>query len=484
MSFPQFLRILRARWKSALSILLLIVGATLALSLLLPKKYTATAALVIDVKSPDPIAGVVLAGLTTPGYMATQADIIQSDRVAQRVVRELKLNESAESRAKWVEATEGAGEFEAWLAEALQKHLDVKPARESNVINLSYTSPDPKFSAALANAFVQAYIDTNLELRVDPAKQYSSFFDSRAKELREALEKAQTKLSGYQKLHGIVAADERFDVENARLNELSSQLVALQALSAESSSRQAQARSSPDELQDVINNPVVAGLRADLSRLEARLQELGAKLGDAHPQVVELKANITELRSRAEAETRRVSSSMGINNTINKSREGFVRAALDAQRNKVLKLKDQRDEALVLQRDVETAQRAYDAVGARLTQTSLESQSNQTNVAVLNRAAVPFRHASPRLLLNMVVAGFIGVLLAAATALLRELADRRVRGPEELSLALGLPVLGELPPPMRARLFGAKQRFVFPRTVLARLPGPARLAPSAETRGR
>ncbi|SHM98320.1 chain length determinant protein EpsF [Rhizobacter sp. OV335] len=485
MSFSQFMSILRARWKAALAMLLFTLGTALALSLLLPKKYTASAALVIDVKSPDPIAGMVLAGMMTPGYMSTQVDIITSDRVAQRVVRDMKLNQNAESRAKWLDATDGAGEFEAWLAEALQKHLDVKPSRESNVLNVSYTSPDPKFSAALANAFVQAYIDTNLDLRVDPAKQYSSFFDTRAKELRESLEKAQARLSTYQKDKGLVSTDERFDVENAKLNELSTQLITLQALSAESTSRQQQAALSPNQLPDVINNPVVGGLRADLSRQEAQLQQLSTRLGDANPQVLELKANINELRSRYDAEVRRVSSSMGVNNNINKAREADVRNALEAQRSKVLKLKDQRDESQVLQRDLEAAQRAYDAVGARLTQTSLESQNNQTNISVLTRASVPARHSSPRLLLNMLVAVFLGGMLAVGIALLRELIDRRVRSPEDLVRTIGLPVIGSIPQPIRKRLLGGKQRFVLPHRVLARLPGASsKLAVANGTRGR
>jgi len=485
MSFSQFMSILRARWKAALAMLLFTIGVALALSLLLPKKYTASAALVVDVKSPDPIAGMVLAGMMAPGYMQTQVDIIQSDRVAQRVVRDMKLNQSPESRAKWMETTDGAGEFEAWLANALQTHLDVKPSRESNVLSVSYVSPDPKFSAAMANAFVQAYIDTNLDLRVDPAKQYSSFFDSRAKELREALEKAQARLSTYQKEHGLVSGDERFDVENAKLNELSTQLITMQALSAESTSRQQQALASPNQLPDVINNPVVAGLRADLSRQEAQLQQLSTRLGDANPQVLELKANITELRSRYDTEVRRVSSSMGISNNINKSREADVRAALEAQRAKVLKLKDQRDEAMVMQRDLEASQRAYDAVAARLTQTSLESQNNQTNVSILTRAAVPAKHSSPKLLLNMLVATFLGLLLAVGIALLRELMDRRVRSPEDLVRSIGLPVIGMIPQPMRGRLLGGKQRFVLPSRVLARLPNASsKMAVSNGARGR
>jgi hypothetical protein len=162
-----------------------------------------------------------------------------------------------------------------------------------------------------------------------------------------------------------------------------------------------------------------------------------------------------------------------------------VRAALEAQRSKVLKLKDQRDESQVLQRDLEAAQRAYDAVGARLTQTSLESQNNQTNISVLTRASVPARHSSPRLLLNMLVAVFLGGMLAVGIALLRELIDRRVRSPEDLVRTIGLPVIGSIPQPMRKRLLGGKQRFVLPQRVLARLPGASsKLAVANGTRGR
>lgn len=475
MTFSQFLSILKARWVSALAVLLLTVGTAVGVSLILPKQYTATAAVVVDVKSPDPIAGMVLGAMAMPSYMATQVDIITSSRVAQQVVRTLKLTENTELRDQWLDETEGAGNFEAWVADLLSKKLDVKPSRESNVINVGYTAPDPRFAAALANAYVQAYVSTSLDLRVAPAKQYNSFFETQSKDLRAALETAQSKLSDYQREHGILVTDERLDVETQRLNELSSQLVAIQAQAAESRSRSAQARSSSaDQLQDVINNPVIAGLRADLSRQQAKLEELNARLGEAHPQVQELKANIAELRLRIDAETKRVSGSMGINNMINSSREGEVRGSLEAQRTRVAKMKEQRDEAAVLIKDVETAQRAFDAVSQRLTQTSLESQTNQTNLSVLTPATEPAKHSSPKLLLNTLVSIFLGGLLAIGFALLRELTDRRVRSIEDLTEALGVPLLGTLPKPLRPSSTGGITTLVLPSNLLGRLPGPGR----------
>ena len=168
----------------------------------------------------------------------------------------LRLNENQKSRQSWMQATEGRGDFESWIANSCKKALTSSLSRESNVINVEYQASDPKFAALAANAYVQAYTDTVRDIRVDPAKQYSSFFDSRAKQLQTELEKAQTKLSAYQKQKGIVATDERLDVETSRLNELSAQIVMMQALSAESSSRQTAAQGrSADQMQDVLLNP-------------------------------------------------------------------------------------------------------------------------------------------------------------------------------------------------------------------------------------
>src|SRR5690606_21234404 len=157
-------------------------------------------------------------------------------------------------------------------------------------------------------------------------------------------------------------------------------LVGLQAIAAESSSRKAQAGANSPE---VINNMVVATLKSDLSRQEARVKELSARYGNAYQAVIEAKASMEETRARIVAETQRISSSASLNNTVNQSREAQGRASLEAQREKELQLKDQRNEAAVLLRDVESAQRAYEAVNMRLAQPLIESRSTQTNVSVI-----------------------------------------------------------------------------------------------------
>jgi len=442
MSFSQLLSILKARRLVALGIFGLTVIVTLVVSLLLPKQYTAEATVVVDVKSPDPIAGMVLPGMMSPAYMGTQVEVIESDRVARRVVNTLRLSESPEIRQQWNDETGGQGSFEAWLTDLIKKRLTVKPGRESNVISISYTAADPRFAAALTNAFVQSYIQTNQDLRVEPARQFSSMFEAQNQQLRAQLEEAQNKLSAYQREKGIIATDERLDVETARLNDLSSQLVAVQTQTADSVSRQAQFEAASPE---VMNNPVVGGLKADLSRQEARLKETQARFGEAHPSVVEIKASIAELRARIDAETGRVARSVNVTRAVAQGREAQLRAALDQQRARILALKAQRDEATVLLRQVENAQRAYDALQTRIFQSNLEAQTTRTNISVLKEANPPFDHSSPKVFLNLALAIFMGILLGIGCALLLELRDRRLRTDEDITQELNALIIGVMP---------------------------------------
>ena len=472
MTFGQFLSILRARWLVALMVFALVVTTTVVVSLLLPKTYTATASVVIDSK-PDPLTAMMNPASAMPSFMATQVDIMISDRVALRVIRDLKLLDSPQLRQQWQDDAEGKGTIEQWLVDVLQKKLDVKPSRESNVITITYKSPDPQFAAGLANAFAQAYIATTLELRVDPAQQFKKFFDIQTKDAREAVERAQAKSSAFQQKKGIIASDERLDVETMRLNELSSQVTQLQALSAESSSRQGQAQGAQsDRIQEVLNSPLVSGMKSELTRNEARLQELSAKYGDNYPLVIEARANIAEQRSRIDAEVKRITSGVGVSNTINKSREGQIRASLEAQRNKVLEMKATRDEGLVLQREAENAQRIYDSLVARLSQSSLESQNTQSFANQLTTAQPPAVPSSPKIVLNTLVSIFLGIVLAAGVALFMELRDRRIRSAEDAVDALGLPVLGSLPKP-GAKRFLAGHRALLPGQRAMGLPAPA-----------
>lgn len=443
---------LRARWRTLALVLLLTVAAVAAYTFTRKPMYTARAALVLDVKSPDPIAGMVLPGMSTNGYMATQISVLQSERVALRVIRALELDKDEDRRQLWQTVTEGVGSFESWLAGGMLNWLDATPAgRDSNVLNVQYTSADPEFAASVVNAWVKAYIDTTLDLRVEPAKQYNDFFATSSKQLRDELEAAQTRLSAYQREKGLVVSDERLDVENSRLAELSSQMVQLQAVVNESGNRQRQSMQNAARMQEVFNSPVIVSMTTELSRAQAQANELAAKLGSNHPTMVELQARIRQLQGNIDAEVQRVASSLAITDDINRTRLAQLQKASDEQRAKLLELKSFRDEAAVLQRDVENTRRAYDTMLARASQTAIESQTTQTNVSVLKDAYTPVDPSSPNFKLNLLIGAFMGVVLGAGVAVLREMRDRRLRTDADVIRVLGQPLLGVLPAKSRGQ---------------------------------
>lgn len=442
MTLQQFLLILRARYKVALLALLLTVSSTAIVSVVLPKQYTTGAAVVIDVKAPDMVSGMILQGMMAPGYMATQVDIINSDRVARAVVKLLKMDQSPVIQQQWREATKGEGQLLDWLATLLQKNLDVKPSRESTVININYTAADPDFATAVANAFAQAYINVNLDLQVAPARQYASFFEEQTKTARGKLEKAQQALSDYQQEHGITSADERLDFETAKLNETSSQLTGIQGQTTDSQSKRINAKA--DTVAEVMQSPLINGLKADIARLEAKLIEGNVNLGKNHPQTQRSEAELTSLKAQLDAETRKITTSIETTYQISRSREKQLLDSLDKQKKRVLLLNKQRDELNVLRRDIESAQRAFELVSQRASQTDIASQTNQTNIAVLNPAFVPTQPSKPRVLLNVAVSIFLGALLGVGLALTLELRDRKVRSTQDLFNILELPVLGSI----------------------------------------
>ncbi|HKO87927.1 MAG TPA: chain length determinant protein EpsF [Burkholderiales bacterium] len=438
MNLTALFSILRARMKLILLVLGGTVATALLVSLIMSPVYRATATVLIDIKNRDPVSGATLPQQLLGNYIATQVDIIASPHVATKVIDSLRLAESPKAKENFQEATGGRGDIRDWMAQSLLGKLEVEPSHDSNAISISYKASDPEQAARIANAFAAAYMDANMELRIDPAKRVSGWYGEQITQLRAELEKVQGQLTAFQRERGLVASDERLDVETARLNELSTQLVSAQTATFDTASRKGQNTNA----HEVMNSLVVQQLRTELAKRESELAQLEQSLGKNHPSRQRLKADVDALRSRLYAEMGNAGAVVSTGADAAKQREASLRDAVEKQKARVLELKQQRDEASLLMRDVENAQRVYDGALQRYGQVRLESRNNQTDIAVLNVAKPPLEADSPRILLNVVLAVFLGGMLAVGLAFLLETLDRRIRAPEDLSEVLGIPVLG------------------------------------------
>jgi chain length determinant protein EpsF len=389
--------------------------------------------------------------LLQASYLATQVGIITSPNVAARVVDHLKLANSPEWRAKFEAATGGKGSASDWIAGVLLGSLTVTPVQQSRLVTISYDSEDPAFASAAANGFALAYRDTNLELNVDPARRNAEWFDGLLAGLRQKLEQAQARLSAYQQEKGILATDEKLDIETARLVEISGQLVAAQSAThnAESALREMEELSGAgrplDALPVILSSPYLQSLKAELGRREAELAEMSDSYGPKHPTYKQKAAEVRSLSAKVAAETKTLAASLKNQVSQARAQENALKAAEDAQRTKVLGLKRPRDEINPLMREVESAQRNYDNALERLNQYSMQSRLDQTNVTVLNPAVTPLFPSSPKVKLNMALGLMLGLMLGVGLTLLLEMVGRKVRTEQDLVDSTGVPLLGMLP---------------------------------------
>lgn len=458
--------VFRARWLQIAVIALSITAAGALATYMMPKKYQAQASFVIDTR-PNEVAGMTASqGMLPASYLATQVDIVKSSRVAEKVFDALDgaVKASLEERFNKSRAT---GAFRDWAVREIQSGLVVAPSRESNVINVTYHSSKPEMASVLANAFVNGYVQTAIELRAQPAQRYSEFFESEAKVARERLKSAQDRLEQYRRQHGISVNDERLDSENTRLGDLNRELVLLQSRAAETADRAQQARRSPDRIADIMNDPVLVEMRNNLQRARTTLSEQQQQLGSSHPKILEAQAAVRDLTARIREETARLAETVSASNSTNEQRIVAIKKAIDEQRRVVADLQTSRGEAGLLRQDVENAQNAYNAIIKGENQTRLESRSTQGSASVLEVATPPGSPSSPKPIINLFASAFGGMLLGLIYALVKEARNGVVRSEHQLLEMIGQPVIASVP-----RFKHSDRLQVDPRRSIGRAPNP------------
>lgn len=441
MTLRALLRTILGRWKLISIITICLTIAALGLSLVLPETYVARTAVIVDLKAPEPNMARMGAQIPTQSVIQTQIDLIRSEGVARRVVTKLGLDRQAQLQKQWREDTGGKGDFVNYIAKILLAKLDVLPGKDSAVIGIQYSASSPEFAAAIANAFAQAYIDVNLDLKVEPAKRNAGWYDEQRAAVEAQLTLAQRKLAEFQQRNSVLAVSEgQIDVENARLANLTVQLAELMGQKADASARLQQA-STQNALIDIENNPVISAIKTEISKTEANVKQLSTQYGSGHPALKAATEQLTALKTQLSYERGNLAKTVTGSSNIAAQREATIRAELDRQKVRVLALKEQTDSIALLKRDVDRAQKTLDAIDLQQSQAALESRMQQNNVSIVSSAVPPESAARPRVFLNTLVGFVFGCLLAMGVALILEARNPIIRNIEDVELDLDIPVI-------------------------------------------
>ncbi|MFS8038148.1 Wzz/FepE/Etk N-terminal domain-containing protein [Xanthobacter sp. AM11] len=460
----------RQKWIIA-GVVGLCVGLAALYSFLTTPQYTAMAELLIDTQQNRGIElGADPSGMLSDGMVDSQVQILQSERIALNVIKELKLVEQAKTEKEesgivsrvlgfifpflFRPAEPSDFELERSLVGAFEDALSVKRVGRSFVIRIDYRSPNAKLAAETANQVAESYIVDQLEAKYQATRRASVWLQDRINELRDQALAADRAVQEFKAKNDIIDTA-RGLVSEQQLVELNTQLANSRATVAEAQARYDRVASiikegilagtSDEVVSDVLNNEVISRLRTQYLDAVKREAEWSKRYGADHIAVVNLRSEIKGLQRALFNELSRIAETYKSDLEIAKARMESMSSSFD---NLITQAKTT-SRAQVDLRELESTSQSYRALYDNFLQRFMQATQQQsfpiTEARVITDATQPLRASHPKKSLLIGGSLFIGLFLGMCLAYLRENMNRTFRVPDDIERYLGSDCLGVLP---------------------------------------
>jgi capsular exopolysaccharide synthesis family protein len=465
---------------------LLMLGSIIAVTLFsvlaayqITPKYSATVRLMIG-GAKSPTAGALSQVLSGRDGLRSQIygelEIMQSDKLLDMAVVQLDLlNDPEFNRSllvRWGERlseysllkpvvdlfrdTGGAAE-ESEVAKKqialniLRTNLEVHPPSLSNVISVTVNSVDPRKAAKLANTFVDLYIADNVDRRIRASAETRAWLDNRINELRESVLSSERAVAEFLTSRRLVESGRNAVVER-QFAALTSQLATAKADYAEKQTRMAQVyrlRNSAQGIgaaKEVRVSPLIQRLQDQEAIVQRKIAELEPNFGERHPQMVNLRAELTAARQRIGEEQARIVQELENEVRVSRSRVTAISEELNKLDAKRIESGQDMVRLRQLKRESEANQRLYEMYLVRLKQSDNHRDvMGENNVQIVSAARAPVLPSYPRkgLIIGL---GFLSSLgLGLFLIFLSERLDNGFSSTDQLENMTGMPVLGPVP---------------------------------------
>jgi polysaccharide biosynthesis transport protein len=329
--------------------------------------------------------------------------------------------------------------------------LNVVPVRNSQIVEIHYTSSDPEFAAQAANAVAKAYIQQTTEFKFSASKDAADWLSDRLGEQRKAVETSESALQAYKEKNGGVSmTDGASNIVVQRLTELNSALTKakterINKEAAYNQLKSAEAGGSIDSFPTILANEYIQKLRTELSDLQRQQAQLADRYGERHAEVIKNRTAIQAAEAKLRGELGKIVESVHSEYQAALSQEQSLQSALDAQKSEALSLNRKGIEYGVLQREAESNRQIYESLMQRTKETGITSESRTTNVRIVDPAETPRGPISPNVGHELEVSFVTGLFFAVAIAFGLEYLDNRIKSPQEMKAQLGVPFLGMVP---------------------------------------
>ena len=459
------------RWRNViLGVVAACVLLGLITTLLMTPQYTASATIEVLRESSQVtnFQGVEReTSVSDQEFYQTQYGLLQSRSLSERVATELRLVDDPKFYERFgVSRKEpafqlvsgrypamGRGMRQRIAGEILSAHLDIAPTRLSRLVDIRFTSSDAEFSARVVNAWSDAFIQTNLERKVQATSYGRDLLRRQLAQQKERLDESQRQLVGYASQERIInlpaqanangSTSERSIVADdlASLNTALSQATA-ERIAAEARLSQGGRSGASSE---ALRNQAINTLRQRRAEYAAEYQKLMTQFEPGYPAAKALKSQIDQLDRSITSEEQRVSGSIQTDYRSALERERGLRARVEELKGDYLDLRRRSIQYNIFQQEVDTNRALYEGLLQRFKEIGVAGGVGVNNVSIVDQADVPQRPSSPRLLINLLISLLAGIGFGALVAFALEQMDEAIADPTEVERRHGLPLLGSVP---------------------------------------
>ncbi len=466
--FPAYWSVLKRRWLPATLVVGSIFGLATAATMVQKPVYEAEGKLLFNKQNRvSSLAGLAsqapeLGGLTQANNpLDTEAELIRSIPAVKRAIATLDLKDA---------------QGKALSVQEVIKRLQVKGIRGTDVMALSYRSTNPDEAAKVINFLMRNYLESNVRSNRAEATAAREFISKQLPEVESRVRGAEVALRRFKEQNNVVALEEEAKQAVTEIGSLSSQIVEAQAKLSEASSRslslQSQMRLTPAEAVDLSSLSQSSGVQSVLVEYQKVQDELAVqrtRYQEGHPEIVALASKEAALRQQLD---KRVGQATGTGAPVTEQnlqvsklkqdltgdlvkleseRQGLANrvavlssaAAIYQRRTSVIPQLEQSQREL--ERRLQVARSTYEELLKRLQDVQVVENQNVGNARIVSDASAPTEPISPRVLLNLLLGGTLGLLAGIAVVVLLEYADKSIKTVDEAKNLMGLPVLGMIP---------------------------------------
>lgn len=420
--------------------------------------------------------------------LQTEASILQSDTLALRVIKDLKLDTTPDFKPRFRlmssvtgllgpaapkdpanASLENSPTRRSRALAVFSKNLKVKIVPGTRLINVAYTNPDPKLAADVVNHLILSLEDFGFQTRYTATSQASEWLSGQLSDLRKESEDLQTKVAQLQKDSGVFTLGGGNDSEGKSIGGTgvySSVLDRLQQATASLTQAQsnrilkraiyeAAKSGNPEQISGLAGNSGAAGFATSLSliqnlrlqqaTLQGQLDQLSAKFGPAYPKLDEVRSNLAAIDKAIHDESSRIEARANNDYLVAQQVEDGARAIFNQQKQDADKLNDKAIDYMIVRQEAEQSRGLYETLLGHLKEAGVLAGLRSSNVSVVDPARVPAKPSTPNVPIYMALSLGGGLFLGCCTALIVDIRDNKIRDLRELEAEIGKGAIGILP---------------------------------------